>query len=98
MLTRANRGGVRWLSQYSEEVATLSRLRRDDCRFRALLQFARLPYAAPARQIAGDLRYDRKPELDFSDVPLPLPLAPGGCPRLLPGWTEPRADLFRRER
>ena len=58
-LTRANRGGVRWLTAYSEEVAKLRQLRREDCRFRALLQFARLPYAAPARQIAGDLRYDR---------------------------------------
>jgi inner membrane protein len=96
VLTRADRGGVRWLNEYSEDVATLRRLRRDDCRFRALLQFARLPYAASARQIAGDLRYDRRPDLDFSDVPLPRPLAPGGCPRLLPGWTEPRADLFQR--
>ena len=95
-LTRANRGGVRWLTAYSEEVATLRQLRREDCRFRALLQFARLPYAAPNRQIAGDLRYDREPDLDFADVPLPRPLAPGGCPRLLPGWTEPRADLLQR--
>jgi inner membrane protein len=98
ILTRVNRGGVRWLSGYSEEVATLRRLRDNDCRFRALLQFARLPYAAPARQIAGDLRYDREPDLDFSDVPLPQPLAAGGCPRWLPGWAEPRADLFQRAR
>lgn len=96
VLTRVNRGGVRWLTEYSVEVATLRRLRHDDCRFRALLQFARLPYVAPALQIAGDLRYDRKPDLDFSDVALPRPLAAGGCPRLLPGWTEPRAELFAR--
>lgn len=95
VLTRANRGGVRWRTEYSADVATLRRLRRDDCRFHALLQFARLPYVAPARQIAGDLRYDRAPDLDFSDVPLPLGSDPGGCPRLLPGWTEPRAELFQ---
>lgn len=93
--TRANRGGVRWLTEYSAEVATLDRLRRDDCRFRALLEFARFPYVAPARQVAGDLRYDRKPDLDFSDVPLPAHRGTGGCPRLLPGWTEPRAELFQ---
>jgi inner membrane protein len=96
VLTRANRGGVRWLTAYSADVAQLSRLRRDDCRFRAMLQFARLPYVAASRQIAGDLRYDRRPDLDFSDVPLPPLASAGPCPRLLPGWTEPRADLFRQ--
>lgn len=95
-LTRASRGGVRWLTAYSAEIAELTQLRRRDCRFRAMLQFARLPYIAPARQIAGDLRYDRQPGLDFSDVPLPRDPGDGPCPRLLPGWTEPRAELFRR--
>jgi len=94
-LTRANHGGVRWLTAYSADVAQLSRLRRDDCRFRAMLQFARLPYFAPARQMAGDVRYDRQPDPDFSDVPLPRDPASGACPRLLPGWIEPRAELFK---
>jgi inner membrane protein len=94
-ITRADHGGVRWLSQYSADVATLSRWRRDDCRFRALLRFARLPYVAADRQIAGDLRYDRAPGLDFSDVPLPRGPAAVDCPRWLPGWAEPRADLFQ---
>ncbi len=94
-ITRSNHGGVRWLTAYSADVAKLSRLRREDCRFRAMLQFARLPYAAPARQMAGDLRYDRRPDADFSDVPLPRDPGGGECPRLLPGWTEPRAELFK---
>ncbi|HEX2876136.1 MAG TPA: metal-dependent hydrolase [Polyangiaceae bacterium] len=95
LITRSNHGGVRWLTAYSADVSQLSRLRREDCRFRAMLQFARLPYAAPARQMAGDLRYDRQPDADFSDVPLPADPASGACPRLLPGWTEPRAELFK---
>jgi inner membrane protein len=94
-ITRSGHGGVRWLTAYSADVAKLSRLRREDCRFRAMLQFARLPYAAPARQMAGDLRYDRRPDADFSDIPLPADPATGDCPRLLPGWTEPRSELFK---
>lgn len=96
LISRSNHGGVRWLTAYSADVSQLSRLRREDCRFRAMLQFARLPFAAPSRQMAGDLRYDRKPDADFSDVALPQKPEAGECPRLLPGWDEPRADLFER--
>lgn len=91
-LARANLGGVRWLTAYSADVAMLQRLRRDDCRFRAMLRFARLPYIATDRQFAGDLRYDRSPGRDFSDVALPP--GPRACPRWVPGWQEPRADLL----
>lgn len=94
-LERAARGGVRWLTEYHASLSELSRLRRDDCRFRALLRFARLPYVASSGRVAGDLRYDRKPELDFSDVPLPASPAEGDCPRFIPGWSEPRAALFQ---
>ena len=95
VITRANHGGVRWLTAYEADVAALARLRQTDCRFRAMLRFARLPYVAASGKIAGDLRYDRGPALDFSDLPLPVGVSPGDCPRWLPGWAEPRADLFR---
>jgi len=95
VIPRANHGGVRWLTAYSADVADLDRLRRADCRFAAMLRFARLPYVTASGKIAGDLRYDRGRDLDFADVPLPAGLAPGGCPRLVPGWSEPRAELFR---
>jgi inner membrane protein len=94
VIARANHGGVRWLTAYSADVAALGRLRQTDCRFAAMLRFARLPYVSASGKIAGDLRYDRGPELDFSDVPLPPALASGACPRWVPGWAEPRADLF----
>jgi inner membrane protein len=94
-LTRANRRGVRWRTEYRADLAELDRLRRDDCRFRGLLRFARLPYVSASGRIAGDLRYDRKPALDFSDIELPKDPSSGPCPRFMPGWTEPRAELFR---
>jgi len=95
VLTRANHGGVRWLSAYSTEVSALARLRETDCRFRAMLRFARLPYVSASGKIAGDLRYDRGSGLDFADLPLPAPPALEDCPRWVPGWAEPRAELFR---
>lgn len=94
-LTRVDRGGVHWLTEYRADLAALRRLRRDDCRFRALLQFTRLPYVSASGTVAGDLRYDRKPGRDFSDIPLPKDPHAGGCPRFLPGWVEPRARLFQ---
>ena len=105
LLERPNRGGVRWISEYREELAELRQLAARDCRFRALLEFARLPYfsrhgteSIPGRdpgKFAGDLRYDRQPGLDFSDLPLPEDPSSGPCPRFLPGWVPPRADLLQ---
>ena len=86
---------MRWINEYQAPIATLARLRRDDCRFRALLRFARLPYVTTTGSMAGDLRYDRQPGLDFSDVELRPPLSAARCPRFVPGWQEPRAELFQ---
>ncbi len=90
------RDGARFLTEYGADVAALARLRDEDCRFRALLRFARLPYVSGSGRVAGDLRYDREPGLDFSDVPLPESPGSGPCPRFVPGWEEPRAELFQR--
>jgi hypothetical protein len=94
-ISRANHDGVRWLTEYHTDIAELARLRRDDCRFRALLKFARLPYVATSRAMAGDLRYDRQPDRDFSDVELAARATDASCPRFAPGWAEPRAELFQ---
>lgn len=91
-LDRPLHGGVRWQSEYHADVAELAQLRRANCRFRALLRFTRLPYVAASGRIAGDLRYDRGPGLDFSDAEI-VPQTP--CPTLVPSWREPRAELFQ---
>jgi inner membrane protein len=100
-LDRPDRDGVHWLNEYRAELSELRRLRQDDCRFRALLQWSRLPYvrrgSTPGEALrAGDLRYDRTPGADFSDVQL-APAMPGpACPRFVSSWREPRWDLFQR--
>ena len=91
------RAEVRWLQEYRTPLTELRNLRANDCRFDALLRYARVPYvtaASPppsAPRVAGDLRYDRAPGLDFADLPLSEPRV---CPRFVPGWKPPRAALF----
>ncbi len=99
-LARPVRGGVEWQSEYRADLAELRALRARDCRFRALLKFTRVPYAfrtsgrdsSPGLK-AGDLRYDEKRERDFSDIELGE-AGQDPCPRFVPGWAEPRADLL----
>jgi hypothetical protein len=89
---------VRFHSEYRAPLSELRQLAADDCQFRALLRFARLPYAAAPRsspRYAGDLRYDRAPDQDFSDVVLAGPTQVESCPRFVPGWTPPRAELLQ---
>ncbi len=103
-IDRPERQGVQFQTEYHVAASELGALRRADCRFRALLEFARIPYvtarpngfAGGAGLFAGDLRYDRQPEADFSDIRLPLDPWQGSCPRFVPGWTPPRESLFRR--
>jgi hypothetical protein len=96
-VSRATRHGVRFRSEFQAPVAELRGLAASDCRFGAMLYFARLPYFTPPRgavRYAGDLRYDRVPGMDFSDIELPARPTPQGCPRWVPGWRRPRAELF----
>jgi hypothetical protein len=97
-LSRATHGGVRFRSEYRAPVSELRQLAADDCQFRALLRFTRLPYVArrsASPRYAGDLRYDRAPDQDFSDVVLSAPTRIESCPRFVPGWSPPRAELLQ---
>jgi hypothetical protein len=104
-LDRLDRCGVRFQTEYRAKLAELRALRTRECRVRALLQFTRLPYAdlapepgpLPPLIKAGDLRYDRARDRDFADIELRED-GQGDCPRFVPGWAEPRADLLAPER
>jgi inner membrane protein len=99
------RDDVRWFGRYRTSLRDFRALVRRDCRVRALLGFARVPYTTGevplrigtdpprvvAARIAGDLRYDRSPGLDFADLAL---MKPYDCPSFVPSWTPPRNDLF----
>jgi hypothetical protein len=55
-----------------------------------------VPYVTPPAvdrtRIIGDTRYDRHRGLDFADFRLSA--VPGRCPKFVPPWLPPRADLL----
>ncbi len=86
------------LHWYGEIATGLDRLKSRvaiDCEAAAAMRFIRVPWLAavgPAT-VLGDLRYDREKALGFAEVALHDP--PGPCPRLVPDWRPPRADLLQ---
>jgi inner membrane protein len=87
------RAELRWQRQFSaprRELVALSQ----ECVASALLRFVRAPYWTSERfgaRIVGDVRYDRLPDLDFSDLRIERG-AP--CPRFVPPWIPPRTELL----
>ncbi|HKQ70832.1 MAG TPA: metal-dependent hydrolase [Polyangiaceae bacterium] len=73
-------------------------LAEDNCEAATFMRFARVPYFVHTNEgaIVGDLRYDRKPGLDFADLRLPAKAA--ACPQFVPPWLPPRRDLLSPER
>lgn len=96
--------GVRWLLRHDADLPGAPRartgrlplprvpaVRRRTLRGNARTRISRRESARSAPGVVGDLRYDRSPGLDFSDLPLDR-AAP--CPKRVPPWTPPRSDLF----
>ncbi|HEY5375814.1 MAG TPA: metal-dependent hydrolase [Polyangiaceae bacterium] len=86
--------------EYRISLADLRAVVSERCAARALLRFARVPYLGDLQtdgsRVIGDLRYDRNPGLDFSDVRLGAKHAgkPDWCPEYVPPWRPPRSDIF----
>ncbi len=92
---------LQWRGEYRLPLDTLRDAARE-CRGRALLQFARVPFmhASGDGRWAGDLRFDREPGPGFTEVMLPAqplehcdspsPFAAPWQPPLLPLLTTPR--------
>ena len=85
-----------WANEYVLPARTLRALALERCEAEAFLRWSRVPYVtapdASGSRVLGDLRYDRNPGLDFSDVALPH--ARGRCPEYVPPWLPPRSDLL----
>jgi inner membrane protein len=87
---------LRWVREFSAPLVELRRLAKENCVFAALLQFSRVPFWTDDRtlgRVAGDLRYDRSPGLDFSDTVLDGV----DCPKNLPPWLAPRRELLQAD-
>ena len=93
--TAADTPHVLWRGQFVAPLHRLIQLDRENCQAAALLRFLRAPYWLvddDETLVLGDLRYDRNPDLDFSDVRIER--RPSFCPSAVPSWRPPRRDLL----
>jgi inner membrane protein len=96
-LQRVQKDDTAELHWYGEIATDLDQLRNrvsTDCEAAAAMRFIRVPWLAMVGQatVLGDLRYDREQSLGFAEVELQSP--PPTCPRWVPPWIPPRADLL----
>lgn len=92
---KSDSDSIDYLDTVRAPLAELRRLAHENCQARAALIFMRIPYWVEREDkvVFGDLRFDRSEGLDFAD--LELEKEPVVCPRFLPSWTPPRAELIR---
>ncbi|MGV3709805.1 MAG: metal-dependent hydrolase [Gemmatimonas sp.] len=85
---------VDWSTEWHAPVAELAQIVRTQCEAAAAMEFIRVPMwsARPDGSVEiGDARFGTGARGFASIIASP---APQHCPRLLPGWTPPRADLL----
>lgn len=82
-----------WQADDHETVAFLRTLRDTNCHVDAWLRFARAPALAPGAGIATDARWGAPGGTNFSSLWY-RNVASLPCPRPVPGWGYPRADLL----
>lgn len=80
-----------WLGEQRENLATLRTLAARDCHFNAWLRFARAPSIEDG--LATDVRWGPPGSWNFSTMDIAAQ-AKAPCPRPVPGWGFPRADLL----
>jgi inner membrane protein len=85
---------LHWYGEIATDLDRLRRRVRTDCEAAAAMRFIRVPWMAGIENatVLGDLRNDREKTLGFAEIELQDP--PRTCPRLVPHWRPPRADLL----
>jgi inner membrane protein len=92
--TRTSTDRVRWAQEWSAPRAELATLAQTNCEIAAALRFVRVPIwsrPSPTTIRFADLRYSRGGG-GFAEIVVPE--RPTTCPRHVPNWTPPRADLL----
>jgi inner membrane protein len=85
------------MSEVTASLKALRRLQRDDCHVNAWLRFARAPALSMATGEASDYRFATTPRGNFTTLRFGA-LRGSACPRGVPGWDDPRADLLAAPR
>ena len=92
---RPSTRAVHWDYEWSAPLAELSTLARESCPALAALRFIRVPVwqtATAETLLLGDARYGGGSGSSFSDVRVARQTSV--CPRAVPPWTPPRAELL----
>jgi inner membrane protein len=82
-----------WQGDARDSLARLHDLQQNNCRFNAWMRFARAP--AIDGMTATDARWSPLGSANFSTMDY-ADVAATPCPRPVPGWGYPRADLLRQ--
>jgi inner membrane protein len=82
-----------WQSDVRDSLARLHELQQNNCHFNAWMRFARAP--AIDGTTATDARWSPPGSANFSTIDY-ADHAAAPCPRPVPGWGYPRADLLRQ--
>lgn len=93
---RLSTRAVQWDSEWSAPIAELATLARESCPALAALRFIRAPVwhrEGDDAVLLGDVRYGGGSGNSFSDVRVARRTSV--CPRAVPPWTPPRAELLR---
>jgi inner membrane protein len=90
----SSNSSVQWRGEFSMSLAALASIANGNCEALEFMQFARAPFAMEReqRQVLGDLRFDREPELGLAEIELSSP--PRQCRFHVP-WIPPRESLLR---
>lgn len=92
--TRVSIATIRWGGEWHKPLADLTRLVATSCEIAAAMEFIRVPVWQEIKSDSvqiGDARFGSAGS-GFASVTVAL--HPLQCPRFVPGWTPPRADLL----
>jgi inner membrane protein len=84
-----------WQSEQRDSLARLHDLQQNNCHFAAWMRFARAPAIDEGTATATDARWSPLGSANFSTMGY-AGLAGVPCPRPVPDWGYPRADLLRQ--
>jgi inner membrane protein len=82
-------------SAYLGSLGMLRNMKDENCHFAAWMRFARAPWIEAS--FASDIRFGVDSKRNFTTMRF-AEFSTRECPRLVPGWDFPRADLLNRER
>jgi inner membrane protein len=86
------KAALAWQWEQRASLARLRELQHSNCHADAWLRFARAP--SLAGMVATDIRFGPPDSPNFSTLPYVELAAATPCPRHVPGWGYPRADLL----